>query len=121
MRNMEPFFPTGECKTGDIFLPLKDKRKEKARDQKLEQTPEETGYHCTKANHSHSIQQESSQQVKTEWNGAVNRMNQSELQAKASLYLAGSAGKKTRASSSSFGLAFPAIAKMRGGNVKLRQ
>ena len=49
MRNMEPFFPTGECKTGDIFLPLKDKRKEKARDQKLEQTREETGYHCTKA------------------------------------------------------------------------
>lgn len=38
MRNMEPFFPTEECKTGDIFLPLKDKRKEKARDQKLEQT-----------------------------------------------------------------------------------
>ena len=38
MRNMEPFFPTGERKTGDIFLPLKDKRKEKARDQKLEQT-----------------------------------------------------------------------------------
>ena len=48
-------------------------------------------------------------------------MNQSELQAKASLYLAGSAGKKTRASSRSFGLALPAIAKMRGGNVKLRQ
>ena len=48
-------------------------------------------------------------------------MNHSELQANASLYLAGSAGKKTRASSHSFGLAFPAIAKMRGGNVKLRQ
>jgi len=48
-------------------------------------------------------------------------MNQSELHANASLYLAGSAGKKTRVSSRAFGLAFPAIAKMRGGNVKLRQ
>lgn len=48
-------------------------------------------------------------------------MNQSELQANASLYPAGSAGKKTRVSSHASGLAFPAIAKMGGGNVKLRQ